>query len=111
MSFKPSWPDPIDLNPGDLCVYVGSTEFSSMSPRVIYRVIKKEETGHSGTHLSAWHFTFEPIHDMFPTSHDALDKPKTRTKNGSRGINKLSLLDLGKLRADFDEFLIKWANT
>lgn len=113
MTYKPTWADPIDLNIEDLCVYVGSTEFSSLNHRVIYKVTNKEPSGWSdGQHLSRWHFTFEPVFDMFPTTHDERvikGEGTKRTKNGTRYLVKLSVIELGLLRSVFDDFLQTWA--
>lgn len=112
MTFRPTYPDPIDLNPGDLCVYIGNVEFSQLVPRVIYRVTKKEPStwGGTGEALSRWHFTFEPAFDMFSTSHTENTR-SVRSKNGTRGIKKLTVLEMGALRRAFDEFLTFWART
>jgi len=110
--FEPTLADPIDLNVGDLCVYIGNIDFDfcSLSPRVIYRVTNKEPSGNDGTFLSRWRFTFEAAFDMFPDSHCNENWRGTQlTKNGSRNVRKLTLLDLGRLRQEFDGFLSAWA--
>lgn len=106
MTFTATWSDPIDLNINDLCIYVGSITYCRLMPRVIYRVTGKQPSSWgSDSKLSRWHFTFKPAFDMFPGS-DGSDGEQT--KNGTRGIKKLELLDLGSMRQALDEFLIRW---
>lgn len=93
-----------------MCVYEGDVEFSSLKHRVIYRVTCKEPTcrglDESGW-TSPWLYTFSVAFDMFPeSSHDLKTSPYNPVfKRGTRGIRRLQMLDIARLRNDIDLFL------
>ncbi len=112
----PSFADPTELNVGDLCVYEGDTEHCSMQQRIIYRVTAKVPTPSAhdpGAWTSKWAYAFVVVFDMFPASatserylRDQHGSPRTIiTKHGTRGVRRLDLLSLARLRNDFDIYI------
>jgi len=109
----PSVADPYELQPGDLCVYVGRRAHSRLRHRVIYRVTDKIRTQEDGSNewLSCWRYTFERAFDMFPTTDDRgdderrVDTSLSISKNGTRHVMKLDIMQLCLLRNQLDLFI------
>ena len=109
----PSVADPYELEVGDLCTYLGKQKHSRLRNRVIYRVIGKERTRENGDNhwLSMWHYTFERAFDPFPLTNDRHeDDTEVETslpvsKNGTRYVMKLDIMQLCLLRNQFDLFI------
>lgn len=112
----PTFADPSELHVGDLCVYEGDTEHCSMQQRIIYRVTAKIPTPSAhdpGAWTSKWAYNFAVAYDMFPDStmaarylRDQHGAPRTViTKHGTRGVRRLDLLALARLRNDFDIYI------
>lgn len=85
-------------------MYVGGGSFTSMSKRVIYQVIEKNVTDNGS--LSTFNFQFRTAFDFEnPTGTDL----NTVSRNGTRDMRRLDLVDLGTLRLHFDRFIEAWA--
>ena len=110
-----AWSDPIELNVGDLVVYVGDTKYCDLQQRIIYRVVGRYPTGPSCDEGNVWTspyvFTFKVAYDTYPSSmmmtqyREKGPENGAVTKHGSRGIRRLELLDLLQIRNDFDTFI------
>lgn len=99
-----TWGEPYELAMGDMVMFTGNPEHSSLHHRVVYRVAGKEPA--SSTSLSNHMYRFQVVFDFEnPMGRDL----HVATKLGTRGIKRLSLLDLATLRMRLDEFIKEWA--
>lgn len=101
------------LNEGDLVIWTGKqTEHSTLSRRVIYHVIKKEEEQHEGIlggkPWSSTRLTLRPAFD-FDFEHPTGVNVGTVSWSTTSELRKLNLIDLGVIRLAFDNFIREFA--
>jgi len=108
----PTWADPIYLDVGDLVTYYGEAHEKD-SPysqdtikaenilvrRIVYRVVKREVA--PATSYSKWRYTFQVAFDPLMPG----ERSKQVVQIGSRWLKKLTLVDLGMLRMNYDNFI------
>lgn len=103
---KPRWTIPLELNLGDVVMYVGDVKYAILQRRVIYRVVDKEQQPENATY---------PYMYKFCAAFD-IENPLGQTVESScqmsslKDFRKLGLLDLATLRLHFDAFIKEWAH-
>lgn len=97
----------VELHVGELIMYVGNPEHSTLKPRVIYQVVKKEanDSKFSGT---PFFYRLRPAFDIQNPTGTELE---TTSNLSVRGMRRLSLVDVGTLRMLLDEFIKQWSGS
>lgn len=93
-----------ELQVGDLAVYVGDSQYSSLKSRIIYQVVDKE-TG-SDVSYATWRYRYRIAFDFENPTGTSTD---TTPAMGVRGMKRVSLLDLATLRLHYDTFIQEYA--
>jgi hypothetical protein len=88
-----------------MALFVGDEKSHTLKNRVIYQVVGKEEAPHST--YSHHTYRYRVAFDLANPLGTSLDD--THTGLGTRGMKKLSLVDVGTLRLRLDSFLKEWA--
>jgi hypothetical protein len=93
-----------ELSVGDLCLFTGDEKFSSLKSRLVYQVVSKEDA----TMVSGYpqhRYRYRVAFDLENPSGTSTDT--SITFSSTRGMKKITLLDLGTLRLHLDEF-VRW---
>lgn len=94
----------VDLQVSDLVMWTGRvTEFSTMSRRVVYRVVERKDPTDESNYVQ---YRFSPAFDLESPIGSSLDVTPWMT---AREMKRLGLLDLGTMRLHFDNFIREWA--
>jgi hypothetical protein len=93
-----------ELAVGDLCVFVGDEKYSSLHRRTVYQVVSKvaDQTASYSNNTYGYRVAFD-FENPTGSSTDVIQGL------GTRGMRKISLLDLATLRLHLDAFIKDFA--
>lgn len=95
-----------ELQVGDMCFFIGPADvYKKLRHRLIYRVINKEPTSAIG--WSKHQYTLRPAFDLADRWSHPMAIPADVTKLGTNHMVKLDIVDLCRLRLNFDNFILE----
>jgi len=93
-----------ELQLGDLCVYTVDDKLSQLKNHVIYQVVKKDAL--ESTSYANHRYAFRAAFDVTSPVGDSID---SFVVLGTRGLRRLTLLDLCTIRLHLDDFIRQYA--
>ena len=105
VALKPRWTTPVELNLGDVVMYVGDMKYAILQRRVVYRVVDKEQQPENASYPFSYRFT--AAFDLENPLGQVIE-PSCQMSS-LKDFRKLGLLDLGVIRLIFDDFIKEWA--
>jgi len=93
-----------ELQVGDLCIFTGDEKFSLLRHHLIYQVSQKEVN--VGSTYSIHRYSYRVAFDVTNPTGSSVDET---TALGTRGLRKITLLDLCTVRLHFDDFIRQYA--